>query len=138
MIESVIQGIADKLDAAFGPECRVYGNYVSQNLETPCFLINPVNPRREQQLGSREARLYPFDVVYMPTAADREELFRTAEKLLLELRIIQTAAAGALRGKDMNFNITDGVLHFLVTYDFSVCETKEIENPMEGLAMKGV
>lgn len=135
MVNDVINGIAKKLRTVC--ECKIYKDNIPQGMEEPCFFINPVSPSCEQQLGTRERRIYPFDVVYMPKTERRGEIYSVSDKLMLALRIIDTEFAGKLRGRDMSFEIVDGVLHFMVRYDFSIYQKPQLDNPMESMSVKG-
>lgn len=135
MIDDMIAGIAKRLREAL--PCRIYKNPVPQGLERPCFLINPILFTRVQQLGARERRIYSFDVVYLPKTEERSEIYRVMNVLMRALRIIDTDFAGKLLGRDMECEIIDGVLHFRVRYDFSVCQKQSTDDPMEILDVKG-
>ena len=66
--------------------------------------------------AQRQKRLPRFDVLYFPKAG-REECYRVADTLCEELKLIDLPGGDKLRGTDMSFEVTAGVLHFLVSYN---------------------
>lgn len=137
MLDIVIQGIGSRLDAVFGEEYKIYKNDIRQGFKEPCFFVLPVAPSREQELGSREHRTYPFDIVYTPKVSSRDELYAVAELLMRNLCIIEAGKLGLLRGKELSYEVIDGQLHFLVSYDFSLVAVGQTDEFMENLDLRG-
>ena len=63
MINSIMDGITNKLDEVFGYE--IYGDDIKQGYKEPCFYVYHIRTRAVDELGTKEAE---FDI--------RHSLFR--------------------------------------------------------------
>ena len=126
----ILDGITLALRKAF-PESHIESDTVKQGLRPPAFIALLVNAEVLDYPAQRQKRLPRFDVLYFPKAG-REECYRVADTLCEELKLIDLPSGDKLRGTDMRFEITAGVLHFLASYNhFSRTET--VETTMETL-----
>lgn len=118
MLNEIVQGIARRLNAAFGDDYEIYQNKVEQGLQEPCFFIAVLQSEAKPLLGNRGRWLNAFDLHYFPRqAGSNAELLAVAEQLLRELRFIELPGGGLLRGASMRWEPVDGVLHFFVNYN---------------------
>ena len=53
------------------------------------------------------------------------------------LCIIEAGKLGLLRGKELSYEVIDGQLHFLVSYDFSLVAVGQTDEFMENLDLRG-
>ena len=74
--------------------------------------------------AQRKKRLPRFDVLYFPKTG-REDCYGVADTLAEVLEVIDLPGGDKLRGTDMSFQVTDGVLHFLVSYNHFTYKTAE-------------
>ena len=51
MLNEIVQGIARRLNAAFGDDYEIYQNKVEQGLQEPCFFIAVLQPEAKPLLG---------------------------------------------------------------------------------------
>lgn len=131
-----MSGISNRLDEVF--DCEIYAGEVNQNLQEPCFLITPIAVVMEPQLGNRQNRFHPFDIIYFPKGNSQSEKLSVGESLILELELISLSDGSFLRGTKMHFEIVDDVLHFFVEYNFGafkIVETDEVK--MDDLSVEG-
>ena len=130
----IIEAIAAALNGEFGEEYTVYAEDVKQGLSEPCFFISCINPSDRQLMGnanrhflaSRYYRENRFCIQYFPLEENngRQESYDKAERLFGCLEEIN-ADGDIIRGTDMNFEYTDGILSFFVSYNFFVYRTRE-------------
>ena len=111
----ILDGITLALRKAF-PESHIESDTVQQGLRPPAFIVLLINAEVLDYPTQRQKRLPRFDVLYFPKAG-REECYRVADTLCEELKLIDLPGGDKLRGTDMSFEITAGVLHFLVSYN---------------------
>ncbi len=118
MINKLISGISEAIYAEFGAAYKIYKEAVKQGLKEPCFLISCLNPTNEQFLGNRYFRTNQFAVQYFPsTDKVNEECNGVQERLFMALELIDVDG-DLTRGTSMHGELTDGVLHFFVNFDF--------------------
>lgn len=133
-VNLIIEAIAAALNGEFGEEYAVYAEDVKQGLSEPCFFISCINPSDRQLMGNANrhflaARYYRenrFCIQYFSLDENngRRESYDKAERLFGCLEEI-TADGDIIRGTDMNFEYTDGILSFFVSYNFFVYKTRE-------------
>lgn len=133
-VNLIIEAIATALNGEFGEEYTVYAEDVKQGLSEPCFFISCINPSDRQLMGNANrhflaARYYRenrFCIQYFPLEENngRQESYDKAERLFGCLEEI-SADGDIIRGTDMNFEYTDGILSFFVSYNFFVYRTRE-------------
>ena len=133
-VNLIIEAIAAALNGEFGEEYTVYAEEVKQGLSEPCFFISCINPSDRQLMGNANrhflaARYYRenrFCIQYFPLEENngRRESYDKAERLFGCLEEIN-ADGDIIRGTDMNFEYTDGILSFFVSYNFFVYKTRE-------------
>lgn len=138
MINSIINGIAVKLNYAFGSDYRIYKENIEQGFEEPCFSIVLLQSDTSAKLPNRYLRQNSFDIHYFPksTTDAKNEMYSVAEKLMIELEYItvnHNALDNLSRGSRMRYELVDNVLHFFVNYDFFIKKTMDEVDHMESL-----
>ena len=133
-VNLIIEAIAAASNGEFGEEYAVYAEEVKQGLSEPCFFISCINPSDRQLMGNANrhflaARYYRenrFCIQYFSLDENngRRESYDKAERLFGCLEEIN-ADGDIIRGTDMNFEYTDGILSFFVSYNFFVYRTRE-------------
>lgn len=134
-IQNFIDAIAETLFQEFGKAYAIYPEKVEQGLEVPCFLIRCINPTHNLDLGLRSKRTNQFSIQYIPSTAEANtECYAVMDRMHERFERISTKD-GIFHGKDMNGEITDGVLTFTVNYDgFVLKETASTSMNKYGLA----
>lgn len=124
MINLIISGISNALFETFGYEN--YATKIPQELETPCFFIHCIEPKKKKYIGTRYLRQNHFVIQYFPQSEDdgNMECNNTGEQMFECLEVIN-ADGFFLRGTEMRFEIVDGVLHFFVDYNSFVRKVKK-------------
>ena len=132
MINKIVDGMVQALNAEFGTEYEVYTEDVEQGLQEPCFLIKCVTPSIQQKLDRRYRLNNVFCVHYFPISEDEQtECLDVQMRLYGSLELIEHDGS-LIRGTQIHSEISDGVLHFFVNYDFFAMKPKE-ETAMETL-----
>jgi len=136
MVNDLIDGISIKLNQVFGDGKRIYSESVKQGLQEPCFFIAVLNPLQTQVIGNRYFRQQPFDIHYFPAVQDNNnELQEMASDLFIALEYITLANGDLVRGKEMRYEVVDGVLHFFVDYNMYVRKIEVPADDMETLTV---
>lgn len=117
MVNDIVTGITVQLNKKFGDSKKIYTSNVEQGLEQPCFFVKLLTAINTPLIGKRKKRDYPFDIHYFPSdETDNEEMMAVGDCLMEVLEYIVMLDGDMLRGKDLEYEIRDGVLHFSVTY----------------------
>lgn len=121
MVNDIVTGIAVKLDEEFGDKFKIYDSKVRQGTEVPCFYIKLLTTLRTPYIGDRRRISYPFDIHLLPDEGmDDVIMAETGETMMELLKRITLLNGDIVHGRDISFQITDGVLHFFVTYSVAV------------------
>jgi len=136
-VNDVRSGVISALAKHF-PDMDIYGEEIKQGLEEPCFFVKLFPVTQDRMQGRRYSRYHSFDIHYFPLSQvdANEEMFEVAESLLDHMEYIEVAGSPC-RGKNMEHEIVDGILHFKVDYDFHVLREKKDEPVMKHLEQKG-
>lgn len=113
--EKILDGITLALRASY-PECQIESDTIEQGLTPPAFLVLLADVEQVRQIGERWKRIPRFDILYFPKKG-REECYKVADDLCTVLELITLPGGGLLRGTEISFEVTDGVLHFMVSYN---------------------
>lgn len=142
MINKIIDGICVAIGSEFGDPYEIYTESIEQGLLEPCFSVLCLNPTINQVLGKRYFRKNQFCIHYFPSSDEkRSECHTVAERLMDVLEIIEVNG-DQCRGTDMEYQVVDNVLSFMVNYDMYVYKELEFVEPsMEAVihstSMKG-
>lgn len=128
MVNDVFDGISIKLNEEFGDSYPIYSEQVDQHFTEKCFYIDLLKPLIQPYVGDRYLRIYPFDIRFYPIENNNMnvQMCDVADKLIEVLRYI-TVDGNLVRGINMNYEIVDDVLHFMVQYNIIVKRIKEQE-----------
>lgn len=133
MLIQLIAGIAALLDTSFEGKYATYANDVEQCFTQGSFFIMALQPTRDQLVGVRYKQVMPLDISYFPPVeGDNLELLCMSERLFSLLECVPLANGEAVRGRGLNAEIVDGVLHVQVVY------TVILEKPVEEIPMETV
>lgn len=137
IVNEIVEGVSRRLNETFGGGYRIYQNDVRQGLLEPCFFLAVLAPSQQPYLGRRRKVTVPLDVHFFPEdEGDNRELTRVGDLLFSALEFISTTdGVDLFRGRQMRYEIQDGVLHFFVTYAVILNEIRE-EETMEILSLK--
>lgn len=135
MINAIITGISQKLDAEFNG-IDIYIDQIKQGLVAPCFFIMLLKPEESQVMGNRYHREHSFDIHYFPKLDSTSELYATSDRLMDVLEYIEFDG-GLLRGTKRHSEIIDGILHFFINYNFHIIKEKANNPYMEQLKVEG-
>ncbi len=134
MINDIIKGVAKAIRNEFGENCRIYTDEVKQGLKEPCFFISTLNPQMKQVMGKRYIISCQVMVQYI-TEGGKSECNDVAMRLFEVLELI-TVSGDLARGKNMSYEVNDGVLSFSVSYDIFVYKTDEAKDYIESIEQR--
>lgn len=126
--EVIRSAIVVKLRELF-PDITVYKEKIEQGIRYPHFFILPLNTTYEKELGLRGWVYYQVNIRYRPTQdfnSKYSDLEQVGTDLMWALDTI-TVAGYPLRGRDMNYQIVDGVLQFFINFRMRIKQEQEIE-----------
>jgi hypothetical protein len=130
---SIYDGVSLALHAAF-PDVQVHGGEVKQGLIPGDLNVIMPGAGNAKEVGQRYRRTPTVDVIYYPKEG-RAECYDMAHRLTLVLGDITTPQGDLIHARSMDWNVTDDVLHMIVSYDHFVYIQQE-QDMMETLTIK--
>lgn len=121
---AVIDAITAQIDKFLDVKA-IYSENNKQDFDPPCVYIKLLESNSDYRLHNRRIRTFPFDVMYF-TDKGNDDLNYTGDYLydILELLEIGDYSVWAT---ELRYEVTDDVLHFLVTYKVEVDRLEEFE-----------
>ena len=128
---NTVQEIVEKLRTVYpSAQYDIYTERIEQGFAPPCFSIRQLRADVTPYPAGRCEIVQHFDVRFFPARRrPREQCRGVAETLIFLLRQL-----ASLRGTELQWEITDDVLHFFVSYRQFVREILE-EYRMEVLQL---
>lgn len=116
MVEDLIGGVSAKLLSEF--EYPVYADEaVYQGLLEPCFFISFIEAAVSPLIGARSKLRVPLDIAYFPcVSGSYAEMWGIGTRLLSLLQVVELADGSFVRGRNLSFEISDGILHVYVLF----------------------
>lgn len=137
MVDKLLTGISQKLNALFGDNYCIYTEDIPQGLTPPAFFIQLLQAGIEQVVGNRYIKNHSFDVIFFPVSngSEKQQCYEVQEKLFVDLEYITITGTPDLqiRGSNRNAEIVDGVLHFFIQCNFYVTKPVVPEEKMSVL-----
>lgn len=129
MVRLITESISILLNAAFGDGYKIYDESIEQGLKEPCFFIQCLKPTNNLFRGKRYYRTNEFCIQYFPVSNNKvTECEQVAEQLFEVLEWLTFYDDGTkLLGKDLHYEISDGVLSFFVNYDLFMRKNEELD-----------
>ena len=121
---SIRDGVTLALHAAFPPPVQIHGGNVKQGLKAGDFNVVMPGAGHKQEVGQRYKRTPTVDVIYYPRK-DNAECYDVADQLTVALESVTTPEGDIVHASSCTWNVTDGVLHVLLTYDHFVYRPRE-------------
>ena len=110
-MRNIVKLIVQALHPAF-PDHEIYTEALPQGFKEPCFSIVQIDSHAQEYPSKRIYMENHFDIRFFPGQERPRAKCRTmAEQILFLLRELP-----GLRGRDIEWQVTDDVLHFFVTY----------------------
>ena len=125
MFNDVVDAICLTISQAFADR-EIYTEQVKQGFTPPCFFVTCTNPNEGRFLGDKFQHKGRYEVNYFPNEEN-------ANRELVEVIEVKGELT---RGTKMESTISDGVLSFLVNYDYFVYKGMSKEEAMEKLRSK--
>ena len=127
MVNSIIAGIGAAINNKFGTAYKIYTERMEQDFEIsePCFFIRMLNTSHTLFLGSRYKQDHSFEIRChvdnkKTTNTELNNIGDTLKEILEYIEEDPEGEKNLIRGKNLKFQINDGVLQFFVNYDYFV------------------
>lgn len=123
--------LARRLAALF-PGITIYKEKVEQGLKYPSFFILQLNVTQERDLRPYRWLNFQMNIRYRPIKdynSKRSELDQLGLDMLDGLEEVEVEGK-PLRGRDMNYEIIDGVLQFFINFRMRVKKEQEAGQKM--------
>lgn len=132
-INEIIDGIAKSLFNSF--KYPIYIDEIKSDAQFPCFVIETLNTEQTHIMDVRYERRNDFDIMFFISDDDyieeqQVQINPITESLYFDLEYITLSDGSLLNGIDMSHRITDGILHFKVSYEYHILKNKHSADPM--------
>ena len=132
-INKIQNGIASVLFKSF--KYPIYIDEIKSDAQFPCFVIETLNTEQTHLLDIRYERRNDFDIMFFISdddyiEAQQEQINPITEDLYFDLEYITLSDGSLLNGIDMSHRVTDGILHFKVSYEYHILKNKHNTDPM--------
>ena len=132
-INEIIDGIAKSLFNSF--KYPIYIDEIKSDAQFPCFVIETLNTEQTHIMDVRYERRNDFDIMFFISdddyiEAQQEQINPITEDLYFDLEYITLSDGSLLNGIDMSHRVTDGILHFKVSYEHHILKNKHNADPM--------
>ena len=135
MFNDVVDAICLTISQAFADK-EIYTEEVKQGFTPHCFFVTCINPNEGRFLGDKFQHKGKYEVNYFPNQENaNRELIDVSEKLSDILETIEVKGE-FMRGIKIESTISDGVLSFLINYDYFIYKGMVKEETMEKLQSK--
>lgn len=132
-INEIQNGIAKSLFNSF--KYPIYIDEIKSDAQFPCFVIETLNTEQTHVMDIRYSRRNDFDIMFFISDDDyieeqQEQINPITEDLYFDLEYITLSDGSLLNGIDMSHRVTDGILHFNVSYEYHILKNKHNTDPM--------
>ena len=115
------------------PNIEIYSESIEQGFEVPCFFVKLISSNQDKQLNNRYKQSLLFDVHYF---SDKEvdlnkDCLDVAVNLYRVLEYVEIEGH-KYRSLKMNHKVVDGVLHFMLKFNYNILKVIE-HNKMKEL-----
>lgn len=130
-INDIRIAIQQALDNAY-PNIEIYSENIEQGFEVPCFFVKLISSNQDKQLNNRYKQSLLFDVHYF---SDKEEdlnkdCLDVADNLYKVLEYV-VVNGHKYRSLKMNHKVVDGVLHFMMKFNYNILKVIEYKKMKE-------
>lgn len=112
------------LDKEF-PNTAIYNEEIEQGFEEPCFFIKVLSSGQDKELNIRYKKNISFDIHYFSDKEDVNSDCLDMVDMLYEVLEYIKVNNSLYRSNKMTHEIIDGVLHFMLQFNYNVL--KQIE-----------
>lgn len=125
MVNDILTAVSLRLKGKFG--YPVYGDEpISQGMKRPCFFICLTGAAETPLIAGRKWLEVPLDVVYFSQSKGvYSEMRQVGQELFDALRVLPLSDGSLIRGRGCRFEISDGVLHFYITFAMHLLPSEE-------------
>lgn len=132
-INEILNGISSALFNSF--KYPIYIDEIKADAQFPCFVIETLNTEQTHIMDIRYSRRNDFDIMFFISDDDyiedqQEQINPITEDLYFDLEYITLSDGSLLNGIDMSHRVTDGILHFKVSYEYHILKNKHNTDPM--------
>ncbi len=120
MVNLILNAVTTQLGKTFGNPYHYYVENIEQGLEKPCFTADILLPLQRSRSPVLYDRTMPIVVHYFSDSKTnlKNDCYAMAERIVECLEYLPFEDT-KLRGEDISWQITDGVLQVFVTYKFT-------------------
>ncbi len=128
-------GINNVLDKEF-PNITIYNEKIEQGFEEPCFFIKILSSAQDKELNIRYKKYVYFDIHYFSDKEDiNADCLDMADKLYEVLEYVPVGNS-LYRASNTKHEVIDGVLHFMLQFDYKVIKQIDSEPTMQKLKVE--
>lgn len=135
--ESVVSAISANIRSrfSFATIKKIYKNMPQQNIQKPYAFIHLINAEHKNEMRERATWTSMFDIRVHPedNRTDVQSWARDIALNLIEALNFITVSNQLVKARSIEYRVEDGVLHFIVSYAFSVIHVRDEVPDMQNL-----
>ena len=134
----LIDAISIRLNEVFGDRYTIYLEAVEQNLQRPCFFIQPSDDTDKNMIANRKYRTDAFLIQFIPEGKDahRAQFAEVKDKLFDSFDSLELEDGTILPTYDRTIDIGDDMLQFIIRFKYYAYTNKPSEPAMETLEIR--
>lgn len=135
--EDVVSAISVNIRHRFSKQeiKAIYKNLPQQNIQKPYAFIHQISSEHKNEMRNRANWNFMLDIRVHPKdgQTDVQSWARGIALGLIEAINIITISGQAVKARDIEYRVEDGVLHFIVSYAYKVFHVEDGAPDMENL-----
>ena len=134
MVNKILDSVTIQLGKTFGTGYRYYVENVKQDLQTPCFTIDMLQPLERSRSKVLYDRTMPVVIHYFNDNQNtlKKDSYEMAERVIECLEYLPVDNA-LIRGENIKWLMVNDVLEIFITYRFTTTKVVDVEDSMTDL-----
>lgn len=139
MVNKILDSVTIQLGKTFGTDYRYYVENVKQDLQTPCFTVDMLQPLERSRSPVLYNRTMPVVIHYFNDSQEtlKKDCYAIAEQVIECLEYLPVDNT-FIRGENLRWLMVDDVLEIFITYRFITKRVTEEAEAMFAIEEVGV
>lgn len=118
------------------PNISIYNEKIEQGFVKPCFFVEVLNSEQYKELNRRYKKNISFNIQYFSDKAEINLDFNDIADKLYQVLEYVSINNKLFRANKMTHKVVEGVLHFMLQFNYHVIKASEEETKMNKLTQE--
>ena len=134
MVNKILDSVTIQLGKTFGTDYHYYVENVKQDLQTPCFTVDMLQPLERSRSPILYNRTMPVVIHYFNDSQEtlKKDCYAIAEQAIECLEYLPVENT-TIRGENIHWLMVEDVLEIFITYRFITKRVEEVADSMSEL-----